>query len=90
MENKTMMALQVLVGIPKGAVSTEFRKELRRVLQLKYPDRLSSSALQDVFDGKCGPRPVEHVAQSSRARLGYALTLMNALETMREESLVKT
>ena len=88
MENKTLRAFEVLAGIPKGAISTTFRHKLREVLQSKYPEGLETSALRDVFEGRCGPKPVEHVAQSSRARLEYALVLMDALETVRKETFV--
>lgn len=87
MENKVLKSFDILLGVPSGALSTEFRQKVRTVLREKYPDRLERSALRDLMEGRLATQPVVP-ATAQRAKVSYALVLMDVLETLRKEALV--
>ncbi len=86
-ENKVLQAFDTLLNIPRGTISTEFRQQLRKVLQEKYPDGMERSALRDLIEGKLSTRPIVP-ATAKRAKVNYGMILMDVLETMRKEVLV--
>ena len=86
-ENKVIRAFDLLLGVPTSTLSTEFRQQVRKVLQTKYPDGLEDSALRSLVEGKLGRSPIVS-SRAKKAQVGYALILMDVLETLRKESLV--
>lgn len=88
-ENKVLKAFDILLGVPSGAISTEFRHRIRKILQEKYPDGMERSALRELIEGNLGTEPVVP-ATARRAKVNYALTLMDVLETLKKEALVGT
>lgn len=86
-ENKVLQAFDTLLDIPRSTISTEFRHRLREILKERYPDGMERSALRDLIEGKLGTRPIVP-ATAKRAKVNYALVLMDALETMKKEALI--
>lgn len=86
-ENKVLKSFDILLGIPSGAISTEFRHRVREVLKEKYPDGMERSALRDLIEGQLGGMPVPP-STARRARANYGMILMDVLETLKKETLV--
>lgn len=85
-ENKLFKSFDILLGISPAILSTEFRSRVRGILQEKYPDGFERSALRELVEGNLGSNPIVP-STAKKARVNYALILMDVLETLREEEL---
>lgn len=86
---RMLIAFQELFGIPRGSVSTKFRKLLKDTMEEHMPNLRCSSARAILEDRLNIPCPITKIHYVYRRRLSRGLLLLDLFETICQDILEK-